>query len=102
MKQLVGRFAPSPSGRMHLGNVLCALLSWLSARSQNGGYVLRIEDLDPDRCPRSYADLIEDDLTWLGLDWDAGGSRAGRTAPTTRASAPKFTSTILICSSKRD
>ena len=71
MKQLVGRFAPSPSGRMHLGNVLCALLSWLSARSQNGGYVLRIEDLDPDRCPRSYADLIEDDLTWLGLDWDA-------------------------------
>ena len=77
MKQPVGRFAPSPSGRMHLGNVLCALLSWLSARSQNGGYVLRIEDLDPDRCPRSYADLIEDDLIWLGLDWDAGGSKGG-------------------------
>lgn len=67
---MIGRFAPSPSGRMHLGNVLCALLSWLSARSKNGGYILRIEDLDEMRCPRSYADLIMDDLRWLGLDWD--------------------------------
>ncbi len=77
MKQVVGRFAPSPSGRMHLGNVLCALLSWLSVRSQNGSYILRIEDLDPERCPRHYADLIEDDLHWLGLDWDAGASKGG-------------------------
>lgn len=77
MKQVVGRFAPSPSGRMHLGNVLCALLSWLSVRSQNGSYILRIEDLDPERCPRHYADLIEDDLAWLGLDWDAGASKGG-------------------------
>ena len=46
---VVGRFAPSPSGRMHLGNVLCALVAWLSARSQGGRVVLRIEDLDP-RC----------------------------------------------------
>lgn len=68
---IIGRFAPSPSGRMHLGNVLCALLSWLSARSRNGGYILRIEDLDAMRCPRSYAALILDDLRWLGLDWDA-------------------------------
>ncbi|MGN1007616.1 MAG: tRNA glutamyl-Q(34) synthetase GluQRS [Butyricicoccus sp.] len=67
---IIGRFAPSPSGRMHLGNVLCALLSWLSARSKNGGYILRIEDLDEMRCPRSYAELIIDDLRWLGLDWD--------------------------------
>lgn len=74
---VVGRFAPSPSGRMHLGNVLCALLSWLSARHQGGQYILRIEDLDPDRCPRAYADLIEDDLHWLGLDWDAGGAMGG-------------------------
>lgn len=66
----VGRFAPSPSGRMHLGNVLCALLAWLSARQQDGQYLLRIEDLDTLRCPRSYADLIIDDLRWLGLDWD--------------------------------
>ena len=68
--QTVGRFAPSPSGRMHLGNVLCALLAWLSARHQNGAFLLRIEDLDAMRCPRSYADLIMDDLRWLGLDWD--------------------------------
>lgn len=68
--QTIGRFAPSPSGRMHLGNVLCALLAWLSARRQGGQYLLRIEDLDTMRCPRSYAELIIDDLRWLGLDWD--------------------------------
>ncbi|MDO4270571.1 MAG: tRNA glutamyl-Q(34) synthetase GluQRS [Eubacteriales bacterium] len=68
--ETVGRFAPSPSGRMHLGNVLCALLAWLSARAQGGRYLLRIEDLDEMRCPRAFADLILDDLRWLGLDWD--------------------------------
>lgn len=68
--QTIGRFAPSPSGRMHLGNVLCALLAYLSARRQNGRFLLRIEDLDAMRCPRSFADLIMDDLRWLGLEWD--------------------------------
>lgn len=68
-----GRFAPTPSGRMHLGNILCALLAWLSVRAQNGVMLLRIEDLDPERCPLSYAKLLEDDLRWLGLDWDEGG-----------------------------
>lgn len=68
--QTIGRFAPSPSGRMHLGNVLCALLAWLSARQQGGQFLLRIEDLDAMRCPRSYAEFIIDDLRWLGLDWD--------------------------------
>ena len=77
MQTPCGRFAPSPSGRMHLGNVLCALLSWLSVRSRGGKYLLRIEDLDAERCPRSYADLIEDDLRWLGIDWDEGGSAGG-------------------------
>ena len=69
---VVGRFAPSPSGRMHLGNVFSCLCAWLSARSQGGRIVLRIEDLD-DRCkkPEVAAQLI-DDLTWLGLDWDRG------------------------------
>ena len=70
---MIGRFAPSPSGRMHMGNVYSALLSWLSARSQNGEWILRIEDLDPQRCKREYAEQLEDDLRWLGLDWDAGG-----------------------------
>lgn len=68
--ETIGRFAPSPSGRMHLGNVLCALLAWLSARRQGGAYLLRIEDLDTMRCPRSFAELIIDDLRWLGLDTD--------------------------------
>ena len=67
---MVGRFAPSPSGRMHLGNVFSAMLAWLSVRSQNGEMVLRIEDLDPDRCRPEYAETLKDDLRWLGLDWD--------------------------------
>lgn len=68
-----GRFAPSPTGRMHLGNVYTALMSWLSVRRRGGSWVLRIEDLDPQRSRREYARLIEDDLHWLGLDWDEGG-----------------------------
>ena len=53
-----GRFAPSPTGRMHLGNVFAALLSWLSAKSQGGKWLLRIEDIDPQRSHREYAELI--------------------------------------------
>ena len=67
---MTGRFAPSPSGRMHLGNVFSAMLAWLSVRSQNGEMVLRIEDLDPDRCRPEYTETLKDDLRWLGLDWD--------------------------------
>lgn len=67
---MVGRFAPSPSGRMHLGNVFSALLAWLSVRSQNGKMLLRIEDLDPDRSKACYIDDLRQDLQWLGLDWD--------------------------------
>ena len=69
-----GRFAPSPSGRMHLGNVYAALLSWLSVKKKGGSWVLRIEDLDPQRCKLEYALQLEDDLRWLGLDWDEGGT----------------------------
>lgn len=71
-----GRFAPSPSGRMHLGNLFSFLLAWLSVRSQNGTLVLRIEDLDPERCKSSYAHQLMDDLAWLGLTWDEGGEPA--------------------------
>ena len=67
---MIGRFAPSPSGRMHLGNVFSAMLAWLAVRSQNGEMVLRIEDLDPDRCRPEYAETLKDDLRWLGLAWD--------------------------------
>jgi len=69
----VGRFAPSPSGRLHLGNVLCALLAWLSARSQNGNVLLRVEDIDIARCAsRERIEQMLDDLRWLGLTWDGG------------------------------
>lgn len=67
---MTGRFAPSPSGRMHLGNAFSALLAWLSVRSCGGTMVLRIEDLDPARCRAEYADQVKRDLAWLGLDWD--------------------------------
>lgn len=65
-----GRFAPSPSGRMHLGNLWSCLLAWLSARSAGGGMVLRLEDLDPERCRQEYCDQVMRDLEWLGLDWE--------------------------------
>lgn len=66
----VGRFAPSPTGRMHIGNVYSALLSWLSAKRQGGRWLLRIEDIDPVRSRRDYALQLMDDLQWLGLPWD--------------------------------
>ena len=69
-KTVRGRFAPSPSGRMHLGNIWSGLLAWLSARSAGGEMVLRLEDLDPDRCTRAWCDQVMRDLEWLGLTWD--------------------------------
>ena len=65
-----GRFAPSPTGRMHLGNVFSALLSWLSVKAKGGEWLLRIEDIDPQRSRQAYADLLMADLQWLGLEWD--------------------------------
>lgn len=73
------RFAPSPSGRMHLGNLFAALLAWLDIRALGGEMLLRMEDLDPDRCKPAYLDQLADDLDWLGLDWDLGW-QAGKVA----------------------
>lgn len=70
LKKPVGRFAPTPSGRMHLGNVFAALMAWVSVRSRGGSFVLRMEDLDTQRTEKEYADLLREDLEWLGLDWD--------------------------------
>ena len=67
---VVGRFAPTPSGRLHLGNLLCCLLAYLSCRSQGGKFLLRIEDLDAPRCPKRLADQCLSDLRFLGFDWD--------------------------------
>ena len=79
--ETVGRFAPSPSGRIHLGNILCCLLAWLSARQKGGKVVLRIEDLDTARCPRRYAEQMIGDLHWLGLGWDEGPGAKGQDGP---------------------
>ena len=77
----VGRFAPTPSGRMHLGNVFAALIAWLSVRSRSGEMVLRMEDLDTQRTSADYADILRNDLAWLGLDYDR------ETPPQSRRSA---------------
>ena len=69
-KAPVGRFAPTPSGRMHLGNVFAGLIAWLSVRSRGGTMVLRMEDLDTQRTSAEYARILREDLLWLGLDWD--------------------------------
>lgn len=70
---MIGRFAPTPSGRMHLGNLYCALMAWLSARSQGGQFIVRIEDLDAGRCRfEPHIEMVFNDLRWLGIDWDAG------------------------------
>lgn len=71
-KEYVGRFAPSPSGYMHMGNLLAMLLAWLDCRSHNGRMIFRMEDLDPARSKPQYAQALADDLRWLGLDWDEG------------------------------
>ena len=69
-RPVVGRFAPTPSGRMHLGNVFAALMAWLSVRSRDGELVLRMEDLDRQRTSGEFAEVLRQDLQWLGLTWD--------------------------------
>ena len=81
MSTPVGRFAPTPSGRMHLGNVFAALIAWLSVKSRDGHLVLRMEDLDTLRTSAEFAETLRDDLRWLGLTWD------GETAPQSQRSA---------------
>lgn len=70
LKQICGRFAPSPSGVLHLGNLSSCLLAWLDARNGGGRIIYRLEDLDPARSKTEYAKAIESDLLLLGLDWD--------------------------------
>ncbi len=69
-QDIVTRFAPSPTGRLHLGHALSAVLSHDFARTNGGRFVLRIEDIDTARCRRDFVAAILDDLRWLGLDWD--------------------------------
>lgn len=93
---VVGRFAPSPSGRMHLGNLFSAVLAWLGVRSAGGTMVLRIEDLDPDRCRPEFAEQVKRDLGWLGLDWDVEQTPQSRRGEAYRLQFEKLETLGLI------
>lgn len=68
--EIVTRFAPSPTGPLHLGHAFAALRAWRRARQEGGRFLLRLEDIDPARCRAEFSAAILDDLAWLGLDWD--------------------------------
>ncbi|TFL17773.1 glutamate--tRNA ligase [Jannaschia formosa] len=70
MSDTVTRFAPSPTGYLHVGNLRTALLNWMIARKAEGTFILRLDDTDPERSKDEYADAIREDLEWLGLTWD--------------------------------
>ena len=80
-----GRYAPSPSGDLHLGNLRTALLAWLFARIVSGQFVMRVEDLDRPRVQAGATQRMLDDLRWLGLDWDEGPDCGGPYAPYTQS-----------------
>jgi len=81
MPLIRGRYAPSPTGGLHLGNARTALVAWLHTRSQGGGFVLRIEDLDSQRSKGGVYQQNMAELRWLGLDWDEGPDLGGKFAP---------------------
>jgi glutamyl-tRNA synthetase len=76
-----GRFAPSPTGPIHLGTARTALVAWLAARAAGGSFVLRVEDLDAPRVRPGALEHMLDDLRWLGLDWDEGPDVGGPSGP---------------------
>jgi glutamyl/glutaminyl-tRNA synthetase len=80
-KQYRGRIAPSPTGLLHIGHAVTFWRAYERACAAGGKLVLRIEDLDPDRCRREFADAIIEDLHWFGLDWDEGPDIGGPFAP---------------------
>ncbi|MEM9664730.1 MAG: tRNA glutamyl-Q(34) synthetase GluQRS [Bacteroidota bacterium] len=85
-----GRYAPSPTGPIHLGNARTALAAWLSCRAQGGTFVYRLEDLDAPRVVAGMATAQMDDLRWLGLDWEEGPDLAGPHAPYVQSARHKL------------
>src|SRR5215470_10737950 len=79
------RFAPSPTGDLHLGGAWTALGAWALARARGGATVLRVEDIDTPRVVAGSAERIAQDLAWLGLDWDEGPASGGTYAPYTQS-----------------
>src|SRR5271170_879338 len=87
---VVTRFAPSPTGSLHLGNARTALFSSLWARKSGGRFILRIEDTDVERSQLRYRDELMADLRWLGLDWDEGPDVGGPSKPYSQAERGEF------------
>jgi len=75
------RFAPSPTGLLHIGNIRTALVTWLFARHEDGHFLLRLDDTDAERSDETFAQAIQDELTWLGLAWDTLARQSARTEP---------------------
>ncbi|HEY2677052.1 MAG TPA: glutamate--tRNA ligase [Steroidobacteraceae bacterium] len=90
----VTRFAPSPTGSLHLGNARTALFSYLWARKTGGRFILRIEDTDAERSQLRYRDELMEQLRWLGLDWDEGPDVGGPSAPYSQAERGEFYRTL--------
>jgi glutamyl-tRNA synthetase len=84
---VISRLAPSPTGLLHIGHARTFLLAWWSARSQGGEVLLRHEDLDTERSSQEHASACEEDLEWLGLDWDGPASRQSSRSETFREAA---------------
>ena len=75
------RFAPSPTGRLHIGNARTALFNWLFTRKHNGSFIVRIEDTDTERSTKEFEENLLEDLRWLGIDWDEGPDIGGGKGP---------------------
>src|SRR5574340_1012233 len=75
------RFAPSPTGELHIGNARTALFNWLFARQNGGDFILRIEDTDQIRTTKTFEMNLLNDLRWLGIDWDEGPGKEGPVGP---------------------
>ena len=84
------RFAPSPTGKLHIGNARTAILNWLLARRQGGAFILRIEDTDLERSTAESEQSILQDLRWLGLDWDEGPDKGGPCGPYRQSERGEF------------
>jgi len=96
MPPVVTRFAPSPTGELHLGHAFSALTAWQRARSTGGRFLLRIEDIDQSRCRPELTELIFEDLRWLGLDWDGNVRRQSDHFDDYRAALDSLTERGLV------
>lgn len=93
---VVTRFAPSPTGYLHLGHAYSALLAHSVARERSGRFLLRLEDIDRGRCRAEFADAIEDDLSWLGIAWDGGVRKQSEHFDDYRAALARLEAMTLI------